>query len=54
MRRDDPPGTFCDNCRQCIDANEDAIGHSGRWFCAEPCRRAACLGEAEQLGLEAL
>jgi hypothetical protein len=47
-----PPGELCDNCAQNIDANEDAIGHAGRWFCTDACRRAAMLGEAEQMGLE--
>jgi hypothetical protein len=47
------PGELCSACAQNIDANEDAISRDGRWFCTETCRRAAMLGEAEQLGLEA-
>lgn len=46
-----PPGELCDACAQNIDANEDAIAHGARWFCTDECRRAACLGEAEQLSI---
>jgi hypothetical protein len=45
------PGELCDGCRCAIDANEDAIGRDGRWFCTERCRRDSCLGEAEQMSL---
>jgi hypothetical protein len=46
------PGELCSACAQNIDANEDAIRHGERFFCTETCRRAAMLGEAEQMAME--
>lgn len=51
MTYQDPPGIRCDGCRVAIDARLDVIEYGGRFFCGEECRREACLGEAEQLGL---
>ncbi len=49
MTYTDPPGIRCDGCRTNIDARIDVVRHGDRWFCTDECRRATCLGDAEQM-----